>query len=196
MFKKLLLVVVGAALLFLPTDADAQLFKRRAERRASRTVQAPVSQSTCVYNSQGICTLHGAAGTGVATVPTAAAATGDPEMDAYMARLNGVPYQAAVPTPAAPAVQIAVVEESAAALTPQTTLDTANAKVRILNARLAAAEKAAADALVEAEIAKAQQVQALRNTIAEVTQDREASILEFDKRIAKMTEHLAVLETY
>ncbi len=195
MYKKIIVAAVLAAWLF-PAESDAQLFKRRAERRNARTVQAPVSQSTCVYNAQGICTLHGAAGTGVATVPTASAATGDPEMDAYMARLHGVPYQAAVPTPAAPAVQIAVVEESAAALTPQTTLDTANAKVRILNARLAAAEKAAADALVEAEIAKAQQVQALRNTIAEVTQDREASILEFDKRIAKMTDHLAVLETY
>jgi len=190
MFKKLVIVAVGAMLMF-PTVSDAQLFKGRANRRANRnaatTVRAPTNTGTCVYNSQGQCITH----TGSANSATVANKTGDTEYDNYLEYLSG---GAAVQAPAVPAAPVAATPVPKP-VTAKSSLDIANAKVKILNDRLAAAEAAAEQAQIEAEAARAAQIDALTNTIAEVEEAKLASIADFDGRIAKMTEQLVSLQT-
>jgi len=195
MFTKKVLLIASVAMLSFPFQSDAQLFKGRAARKAARnsatTVQVPASTKTCVYNTQGQCITHTAA-----VGPATTAQTGDAEYDNYLSYLSGGASQtAAVQAPALPPTSPPAVPIVRKQITAKTSLDTANAKVKILNDRLAAAEKAAADAMVEAEAAKSAQIDALRNTIAEVEEAKAVSIADFDTRIANMTEQLAVLET-
>ena len=184
--RKTLLVAMVATLLF-PLESDGQLFKGRANRRANRnpatTVQAPVANTTCRFDPiTGKCIVH-------PEQAGATAASSDPEMDAYMAHLYGaVPDQETAPA-VAPAVPKAETKVDA-----KTALSRANAKLRMLNERALKAEAAAEAAMVEAELARTQQMDALVQSIEETTRAKKESGERYDAQIEKMLEQLADLE--
>lgn len=191
--KKVLLVAFGAMLMF-PFQSDAQLFKRRAERKANQqqapTIQAPATNSACIF-VEGQCIVHSAqtqATTG--TVPVLVP-TGDYEMDAYMARLYGV-----VPAPAEEPVSesTAVTKETPEKVDTKTALNRANAKLRMLNKRAEQADKAAAEAMIEAELARAQQIEALKLALDETGRAMDEAQDRYDAQIQEMLNQLAELE--